>query len=146
MNTQLLAKWSNLSKVILVILIIICATKNVQANNDNDSLNSSDSCAKAKLQNVEIKLLKTTSDYYMLSVSSGNSLSDNTISFLNGDNDILYSASLPAKQYIKRYAITRTDDFNGLKILINNKACNLSTTYDLSFVRKVTETMLVSKN
>jgi len=58
MNTQFLAKWSNLSKVILVILIIICATKNVQANNDNDSLNSSDSCAKAKLQNVEIKLLK----------------------------------------------------------------------------------------
>ena len=146
MNRHLLTKWSNLTKVILAVLIIFSASESVKANIGKDSLHASDSCANAKPGNVDVRLLKSTSDYYILSVTTSNSSADYSLSFANGQNDVFYTTELPALQTTKRYAITRTEDFDGLKIIVANNKCNLSTTYNLSFVTKVTDQLLVSKN
>ena len=144
MNRQLLTKWSNLTKAILAVLMIFSASENVRANNNTNKL-VSDSCANAKTVNVDVKLLKSTSDYYMISVTTNNSSKDYSLSFTNGQNDVMYTTDLSVNQSTKHYAITKTDDFDGLKIIVANKKCNLSTTYDLSFVSKVTDQLLVSK-
>lgn len=146
MNRQLLAKWSNLTKVILAVFIIISASESVKANIGKDSLHASDSCANAKPGNADVKLLKSTSDYYILSVTTNNSTADYSMSFTNGQSEVLYTTALPAKQFTKHYAITKTEEFDGLKLIVVNNKCNLSTTYDLSFVTKVTDQLLVSKN
>ena len=146
MNKQLLAKWNNLSKVIVVVFMLTGICKTAQANKGSDSLNSSDSCSSAKAENVDIKLLKTTSDYFIISVSSNFSSADYSMNFANGQNEVLYTTGLPAKQFSKSYAITRTDDFDGLKLTVFNKKCNVSSTYDVSFVTKVSDLLLVSKN
>ena len=146
MNKQLLAKWSNLSKVIVVVLILSGISMTASANKAGDTLHSSDSCATAKAENPDIKLLKTTSDYYIISVSTNFSTADFSMNFENGQNEVLYSSGLPAKQFTRSYAITRTDDFDGLKLTIFNKKCNVSSTYDVSFVTKVSDLLLVSRN
>ena len=146
MNKQFLAKWSNLSKVIVMIFMLTSISKSTKANNIGDSLISIDSSTKSKVENVEIQLLKTTSDYFILSVSSNFSTADYSMNFANGQNEVLYTTDLPAKQYTKRYAITRTDDFDGLKLTVFNKKSNTYTVYDVSLVTKVTDLLLVSKN
>ena len=146
MNRQLLTKWSNLTKVILAVLIIFTASESVKANLGYHLLHPSDSCANVKTANVDIKLLKSTSDYHILSVTTNNSSSDYNMYFTNVQSDVLYSAVLPTGQSTKRYAISRSEELDGLKLIVTNNKCNLSTTYDLSFVTKVTEQLLVSKN
>ncbi len=145
MNRQLLTKWSNLTKVILAVLIIINTNEKVKANIGNNLHHASDSCANAKTENIDVRLLKSTSDYYIISVTTNNSSVGYSLSFTNGQNDVLYTTDLNINQTAKRYAITKTEDFEGLKIVLSNNKCNLSTTYDLSFVTKVTDQLLVSK-
>ena len=146
MNRQLLTKWSNLTKVILAVLIIFSASESVKANNGKAGLQASDSCAGAKPVNVEVRLMKSTSDYYIISVTTTNSSADNSMSFANLQNEVFYTTDLPALQTTRRYAITKTEDFDGLKIIVANNKCNLSASYNLSFVTKVTDQLLVSKN
>ncbi len=146
MNKQLLAKWNNLTKVILVVLILSGTSNKVLANKGIDSKKASDSCANAKVENVDIKLLQTTADYYILSVSTNFNTADYSMNFSNAQNEVLYTTDLPAKLHDKKYAITRSEDFDGLKITVSNKKCNVSATYDVRFVIKETQSLLVSKN
>ena len=132
-------------KAIIMLSMATTFSINVNAEKKNQTLKATDSCANASMENVDIRLLKSNSEYYILAVSMNNETTDYSLSFLNGQNDVLYSAIL-AKQFSKKYAINKNDDFEGLKIKITNNKCNTSQYYVLSFVSKSTDALLVMKD
>ena len=145
MNKNLLANRSKIIKAIIMLTLLTTFNNESKATTCHQLVKTTDSCTNTKMDNIEIKLLNSNTDYYTLSVSMNNESDGYTLSFMNGLNDILYSSNL-SKHFSQKYALNKNDDFDGLKIRITNNKCKTSEYYNISFTSKVSDALLVMKS